>query len=220
MKTSIARVMGLNFPVQVYDSIQELVLAAGTEDKALEIANDNLTYRGPAATIRNEFSEFLEQTTGFDRLVTGTKKAKEGEEAEQIFEPAGQYIARLRAKAKAGELDSNGLPANEEQLEAHLQSLADRFVSQAATPFVIDAATPDKKPGKAKAPRKACLAIATKLHESQVFDKFLKRCAKFKITPGAHQTGDKDKDILALAWAIQAVQDAEEAASLNAWVAS
>lgn len=218
--------MSLSFPVSVYDSFKEAALAAGSEDKALDILNDNLVYRGPAADIRSEFADYLESKTGFERLVveTTTRKVKdaagvESEEEVPKYESEGTYIRRLRAKAVAGELTSAGIPANEEQLEAHLQSLADKFVA-AHDPFVVDAASPEPKAKKAKSPRKACLDIAGKIHASGAFDKFVKNCSKHKVAPGDYQTGDKDKDILTIAWAVQATQDAIEAAAANSWVQS
>lgn len=228
--------MGCNFPVEVYDSLREASLAAGSEDKALEILNDNLVYRGPAAEIRAEFADYIESETGFERAVlersTKTTKGKDGsaDTQEEVvkYESEGKYFARLRAKALTGGIPT--LPANEEQLEATLQTLADKFAASRATAldktgkplgtWAVDAKTPDKKAAKAKSPRKACLAIAEKVVESGAFDKFLKRCAKHKVVVADYQTDDKAKNVLAIAWAIQAVMDAEEAQAAASFVQS
>jgi hypothetical protein len=151
---------GLTVPVMVYAAFADVIKSTGSEEKALDILNDNLHYRGgPASATRDYICEVVEDETKIARQSKDTgEKDDKGQPIMEITESEGKYIARVCATKNW--LDDKGSP----RLPTTLQSKIDAWASSAYSnfdkddkivgspvPLAVDAAAPERKP---KAPPK------------------------------------------------------------------
>lgn len=143
----------LTVPVQVYTSFDEASKAAGSMEKAIDILNDNLHYRGgPAAETRDFICELVEKKMGIKREVRPVMdkdgKPRKDSKGAPITEPVlseGKYIAAVLAAKKLDDLSSL-----QPDVDAWAKSVPvewdDTGKVTKTGELAVDAATPEREP--------------------------------------------------------------------------
>jgi hypothetical protein len=222
---------GLEAPILIYESVQEADDAAKRPGAVLEEANNNLVYRGPLADAREAVCELLYSETGIERrkkdskgnlqgspeFGVGAKKDKKGElvvsdEAEGSYaefvcaQKGWDDLKFLQARfdemcKNRPETDNEGNPKRDEQGNPIVFALAADITQRVRI-------------SKPKVIAQKYLQTAEKVLSGKV-DKFI---AAFRAEVGKSLTlsGDRDKDLKAIALAARELCDVRERAALAA----
>ena len=205
MREILGPSLGLNKGLRVleYESVDELEADAKKVGAALAFANKYLREKCALVEGRDKFTTVLAERAQFPMLTkTVTRKNSKGEEdsSEVPAETEVKFTNRFRAACVAGEVD--GWPQDESGIEIALQKIADEI-----GPFKGDATKPERV-SKAKTPPQYATAGATQIMDNQNQAKWVKTFTEEGIEFEDFQTGNREADITALAWAIKAREDA------------
>ncbi len=195
--------LGVKCTILAYESVAELVAAAGGEEQALERINRDLAYRGPHADFREEFVLRVEEATGIERkLVPTGKKDAKGQDIMEFGETEGRYMAGVLAQKGLKDATS-------------FQSIADGITGikddkGVEHPLAVDIKAAEHKP---KAPAKLgkrfldyAKQIIAKGNAQKVVDFIQKETGTVVVL-----TGDPTKDAEALGWGMKANEEARTA---------
>ena len=163
------------------------------KSRFIEEGINNIAYRGVLAEFRAAFCEAVETATGIAR---NTKTIEKGDKKVEVYdESEANYIRRVRAEK--GWTETNGD--------------LDDIGTKVAAALVFDPSAPERKPA---APKR--LAAAFKEAAERIFNNgsHEKWAEKLSVT----YTGDREKDTLALGWAIKAAEDAKAAERTSKYV--
>lgn len=229
---------GLTVPVMVYAAFADVTKVIGSEEKAVDILNDNLHYRGgPAKATRDFICEHVQglkevkgkkDTKGrpvdsFLMEDTGEKDDK-GQPVMARNEAEGAYIDRVCAvMGWTTEKGTNDLkfiqPAVDKWAAEAYSDRDDKGNITKVLPLAVDAAEPERKP---KAPPK--LSDEDKAIAAEFFDgkkdyaKLHKEALKYGITlvAKAQLPKERDKAIETIGWVVKGYFKAkrDEAAAL------
>jgi hypothetical protein len=188
---------GLEMPILVYESYEEADKAAGREGAALEQANDNLAYRGALAEGRRIVCDLLEEETGIKRRVVRVDKKKDGSEV-NIYEPEGAY-----AKFVCAEKGWENLKHLQPKVDEAVRNLVETIDGKDQTYALAVDITERQRTGKAAVLPKRYKEVATQVFDKGAQDKAVARIQQDLPTKGVAFTGDRDKDIEILGWAIR-----------------
>lgn len=225
---------GLTVPVQIYASFDEADKAAGKSGVLLDIANDNLHYRGgPAAATREAIVTVLDGRedlvvqdpkdpakqvvihkakpyVGKDgkpihiALEDSGRKDEKGQPIQVWAESEGKFVARFLAAT--GWQDKEGNPSLES-----IQPIIDNWAKQADAggPLMVDAKEPERQP---KAPPKLSeedKSLATEFVDGKKsLDKFTKAALKYNIVVAALGP-DRETNITTVGWNVKAYYKAK-----------
>lgn len=225
---------GLTVPVLIYASFDEADKAAGKPGVLLDIANDNLHYRGgPAAATREAIVTVLDGRedlivqdpadatkqivihkakpyTGKDgkpvhmALEDSGKKDEKGQPIMVWAESEGKFVARFLAAT--GWVDKEGNASLEQ-----IQPIIDRWAKHAdsGAPLMVDAKEPERKP---KAPPKLSeedKSLATEFVDGKKdIKKFTAAALKYNIVV-AKLGEDREANITAVGWNVKAYYKAK-----------
>lgn len=194
---------GLTVPVQVYSEHAEADKAAGKPAVLLDIANDNLHYRGgPAAATREYICDMLEEKTGVKRE---TRPVKDAKGVAKTKEENGKQVPVTEYVLSEGEYVRDVMAKKGLEDLSQYQPLVDAWARKAddGKPLAVDAKEPERKP---KAPPKLSdedKALATEfLDGKKDLKKFTTASAKYGIAAFT-ATGEREKDIVALGWLVR-----------------
>lgn len=199
--------LGVKVKVRVYESVEEGDKAAGVVGAVLKECNNNLTYRGSLADFRDLFCSRLEKETGIERLRRDSgKKDESGEPIMVLDESEGRYKNRIEALIEAKKIS----PVNFQQIADEISELKDEegnYILQ------VDIKQPERKATGPKVLPKMYLETAKSLFakgkQQKVADKIMGESGT-----SVNFTGDVEKDVIALGWAIKANEDAKRKAAL------
>lgn len=179
---------GLKLTVLNYESYEEADAAAGRPNAMLDEGNRNLTYRGALAVGRSALCEAIEKATGI--AFKTTTVMKDDKEVEVPDETEGAYLKRVRAE--------KGMTENLAAWTAFAQPIADQVsaTGDEGKALAVDIKEPDKK-GKPKTLPKEYKEAAERCFANGSQDKWAQT---FTLT----YTGEKEKDVEILGWAIRA----------------
>lgn len=194
MQTRKFRSLGLDVVLNVPSSVEEFDQNAKRQGACLDEAINNCVYRGCLAEFRDSFQAVVAEKTGIQRATkpvidpdTKQPKVVDGEALEEWEESEAKYIGRVRREK--GWLDNdNGV----------LQGWADEIASA----LVFDASAPERKAPKPKKLGDKFRAVAQRIFGNNTQEKYAKQFALVF-------TGDKEKDIDLLGWAIKKDVDAQ-----------
>ncbi len=220
---------GLTVPVQIYASFDEADKAAGKPGVLLDIANDNLHYRGgPAAATREAIVTVLDGRedlvvqdpsdaakqiivhkakpyTGKDgkvihiTLEATERKDEKGQPIMTWAESEGKFVARFLASTGWQDKEGN---ASLEQIQPIIDKWAKH--ADAGGPLMVDAKEPERKP---KAPPRLSeedKALATEFIDGKKsLAKFGTAALKYNIVI-AKLGEDREANITAVAWNVKA----------------
>lgn len=201
---------GLKVSVLVYESYDEADTAAGKVNAMLDSGNDNGYYRGPAQDVREYICELLEAETGIERKTKDTgRKDDKGQPILAFAEAEGEYASRV--------CETKGW----EDLTA-FQSKLDEWITTAdeGKPLAIDIKERERKPGVPKKLAEVYRNSAVACFKNKSVN--WPRLESMLATNGVAMptlTGDEEKDITAVGWAIKAAKDAEAKKSLAQFTA-
>lgn len=211
---------GLKATALVYESYEEADKAAGKPNAMLESGNDNGYYRGPAQDVREFICDLLFEETAIERKTKPTgKKDDKGVEILAFDESEGEYAARVCAEK--GWEDLTAFQAKLDEWAKTANKVVDaegKVISE--SPLAIDIKERERKPA---GPKKL----------AEVYKNSAVACFKNKATNWprletmlANQgvampvlTGDEEKDVLAVGWAIKSAKDNEAKKSLAQFTA-
>lgn len=191
--------LGLKWPINVPETVDEAAQKAGGEAKVVEIFNDHVVYHNTLSGIRADFVDAVAQATGIARKTKVVGKTK-GENPEDILAPAeseSEYIERVCAER-----------GHDVSAFAHLQQAV-----LEKNPF--DATARERSAPKPKTPTKGDYALADKVIEAGA-DK-LAAVVSMLASKVGHEVGT-DRD--SVARAIMENRRAEEAALAEKQAAS
>jgi hypothetical protein len=174
--------LGVEATLLVYESVKEGDQAAGKEDAVLDECNKNLAYRGALPVFRDKYTAAVAEHTGRERRSEVVKKNADGSDVEKWTETEGEYI-----KSVCAELGVE---------PSSFQHLAD-----AIGPIEVDIKVPERTPTGPKKLHKDFLEASERIFANGNEAKWAK---ELKIT----LTGEREKDVLTLGWAIKAREDA------------
>lgn len=211
---------GLKVTALVYESYDEADKAAGKANAMLESGNDNGYYRGPAQDVREYICELLEAETGIERKTKETgKKDDKGVPILAFAESEGEYATKV-CNQKGWE----DLTAFQSKLDEWAKTANKTIDSEgkviSESPLAIDIKERERKPS---GPKKLAevyknSAVACFKNKSVNWPRLESMLANQGVAMPT-LTGDEEKDVLAVGWAIKSAKDAEAKKSLAQFTA-
>ena len=207
---------GLKATCLVYESYEEADKAAGKEKAMLESGNDNGYYRGPAQDVRDYICEMLETETGIERKWDDTgKKNSKGEPIYKAGESEGEYASRVCA-----EKGWEDLTAFQAKLDEWAKTATPSANGGPGTALAIDIKEQERKPSQPKKLAEVYKNSAIACFKNK--DVNWPRLETMLSNQGVAMptlTGDEEKDVLAVGWAIKSAKDNEAKKSLAQFTA-
>lgn len=189
MKQKQYNSLGVTVNLNVPESVEEFDQNAKRIGACLDEAINNVVYRGSLAEFRDAFTTKVEETHQVERKTESTgKKDSDGNDIVKYAETEGEYIKRVCA--------TKGIEA------AQLQSLAD----EVAAGIVFDASATERKPAAPKKLAEDYKNVAIQLIDAGKVDAFRDKKATPRNIVVPDLTGDREKDILAVGYAVKQVE--------------
>ena len=189
MQTKKFRSLGLDVNLKVPSSVDEFDQNAKRAGACLDEAINNCVYRGSLAEFRDSFQAVVAEKTGIERktkpvIDPKTKQPKldaDKNPVEAWDESEAEYIGRVRQEK--GWNDDNVGPLQD-------------WANEIAEALVFDASAPERKPTAPKKLAQKFKDVATRIFNNNSQEKYR---AQWNLV----FTGDRDKDIETLGWAVK-----------------
>lgn len=186
---------GLKVAIKTYESTEEGDKAAGRVNAMRDEANRNLVYRSVLPEARDRIVDIVARETGIPQNTEpevdkeGKPVLKDGKPVLTITEQDGKYVARVCAAKGWEDLSP-------------LQPIVDQEVNDLA----VDISAPERKASKPKVLPEVYLNAAKNVVSRGKTDAL---AAKLKSETNTTFTlsGDADKDLLVIGWAIKTNED-------------
>lgn len=204
-------------PMLTYESVEEADTAAGKEGACLAEANKNLLYRGAYNDAREMIVDIVSELTGLvPEIEDSGKKDDKGQPIMVISETDNKYVDRALAQAA-----KDGHPISDADLQAEIDRRArgytvkdDKGVEVQVPPISVSIKHTVRQAPKAKKLPANFVVTATGIVEANKTEPFI-ALVKKDLGEDLVLTGEKDKDIQIVGWALKRHMEWRQSAMLN-----